>query len=103
MYSCHPAVPLAVLMCLPVLLFLLFQHTENKYLHTALHECSWRRRDVGLRHVLKWQLGCTMPAMREGVACSWDHSFLLVVFALLVSGVARCVLTRDGRCHDGLF
>ncbi|ESS60823.1 hypothetical protein TCDM_11629 [Trypanosoma cruzi Dm28c] len=103
MYRCDPAVPLAVLMCLPVLLFLLFQHTEDKYLHSALHECSWRQRDVGLHPVLKWQRGCTMPAMCEGVACSWGHSSLLVVFAVPVVCVARCVMTRDGRCHDGLL
>ncbi|RNF07753.1 hypothetical protein TcG_10270, partial [Trypanosoma cruzi] len=89
--------------CAPPHFFLLFQHTENKYLHGALRECSWRRRDVGLHPVLKWQRGCTMPAMREGVACSWGHSFLLVVFALLGACVALFVLTRDGWCHDGLL
>ncbi|ESS62087.1 hypothetical protein TCDM_10279 [Trypanosoma cruzi Dm28c] len=42
MYCCHPAVPLAVLMCLPVLLFSSAPpaHT-HKYLHSALQECSF--------------------------------------------------------------
>ncbi|RNC42791.1 hypothetical protein TcCL_NonESM07534 [Trypanosoma cruzi] len=113
MYRCHPAVPLAELMRLPVLLFFSAPpsiHT-HKYLRSALQECSWRRRDVGLRPVLTWRdcgvsavgvtvpldgcvwdafcilldagrRGRTMPAMCEGAACPWGHSSLLVVLAL---------------------
>ncbi|RNC53369.1 mucin-associated surface protein (MASP) [Trypanosoma cruzi] len=42
MYRCHPAVPLAVLMCLPVLLLFSASPTDthtHKYLHSAPQEC----------------------------------------------------------------
>ncbi|KAF5216677.1 hypothetical protein ECC02_005388 [Trypanosoma cruzi] len=97
--SCRPDVP----HCAPSFFSVSPAHTQTrKYLHSGLHECSWRQWGVGLRPVLKWQHGCTMPAVCEGVACSCGHS-LLVVFAFPWLGVARCVLTRDGRCHDGLL
>ncbi|RNC35306.1 hypothetical protein TcCL_NonESM12671 [Trypanosoma cruzi] len=107
MYRCHPSVPLAVLMCLPVLLlfFPFLQHTPTQVFAKCNAGMFWRRRDVGLHPVLTWRgrcvcacavgitapldggvwdafciefvaglRGCMMPAMHEGVACSWGHS-----------------------------
>ncbi|EAN81425.1 hypothetical protein Tc00.1047053510935.10 [Trypanosoma cruzi] len=133
MYRCRPAVPLAVLMCLPVLLFfsappartkLFAQCSAGMLLATAGRWLAFRA-DMArpLRVCLRWELRCHwMDVCGTPFALCWRPAdaaarcppcvkvlpalgviLLLVVFALPGACVARCVLTRDGRCHDGLL
>ncbi|RNF03158.1 hypothetical protein TcG_11556 [Trypanosoma cruzi] len=91
MYRCRPAVPLAVLMCLPVLLFFCAPLTHRqKYLHSALQECSWRRRDVGLHPVLTWRGRCVC-------ACGGNHG---AIGWMCVGRLLHCAGGRLTRLHD---